>query len=385
MRVTHVITRLVVGGAQENTVSSVLGLASISGVHCDLISGPTTGPEGSLESAFANKPSLLRICQPLVRQISPWLDFQAYRALKAVFRRDRPDIVHTHSGKAGIVGRLAARHAGVPFVVHTIHGPSFGPFQGRLPNTVFTAAERLAGRSTDHFVVVANAMRDQYLAAGIGRREDYTCIRSGFDLQPFLTATNEPALRAKLGLKPDDFVVGKIARLFELKGHEDLFAIAPDLIRRIPKARFLFVGDGVWRGRFEQTARDLGLRDHFVFTGLVPPTEVARYVGVMDALAHLSRREGLPRAIPQALATGKPVVAFDCDGAREVCIDGTTGILLAPGDLGGLTGSLVRLAEDPALRHRLGETGRELVRKEFTIGAMVHGLHGLYQKLLLPR
>ena len=385
MRVTHVITRLVVGGAQENTVSSVLGLAALSGVHCDLISGPTHGPEGSLESAFAHSPSLLRICQPLVRQISPWLDFQAYRVLKAIFRRDRPDVVHTHSGKAGIVGRLAARHAGVPVVIHTIHGPSFGPFQGRLANTVFTAAERLAGRSTDHFVVVANAMRDQYVAAGIGRSEDYSCIRSGFDLQPFLTATNDLSLRTKLGLKPDDFVVGKIARLFELKGHEDLFAIAPDLIRRIPNTKFIFVGDGIWRERFEQKARDLGLREHFVFTGLVPPAEVARYVGVMDALAHLSRREGLPRAIPQALAAGKPVVAFDCDGAREVCIDRTTGVLLAPGDLRGLTESLVRLAENPDLRHRLGDAGREIVRKEFTIEAMVHGLHCLYKKLVLPR
>ncbi len=385
MRVTHVITRLVVGGAQENTVSSVLGLAKIPGVRCDLVSGPTHGPEGSLENAFASKPDQLRICPPLVRPISPSRDFAAYRELKALFRHEKPDIVHTHSGKAGIVGRLAARHAGVPVVIHTIHGPSFGPFQGRLANTVFTAAERWAGRATGHFVVVADAMRDQYLAAGIGRRDDYTCIRSGFNLQPFLEATNDPALRAKLGLKPEDFVIGKIARLFELKGHDDLFAIAPELIHRVPNAKFLFVGDGIWRGRFEQMAKDLGLSDHFVFTGLVPPSDVAKHVGVMDVLAHLSRREGLPRAIPQALAAGRPVVAFDCDGAREVCLHGKTGILLAPGDLRGLTESLAGLAEDPGLRRRLGEAGRALVREQFTVEAMVVGLHRLYEKLLPKR
>lgn len=384
MRVTHVITRLVVGGAQENTVSSVLGLAAIPGIACDLIYGPTTGPEGSLENAFTKEPSPLRICRPLVRQVSPLLDFKAYRELKGIFRRERPDIVHTHSGKAGIVGRLAARHAGVPVVIHTIHGPSFGPFQGRLANFVFTRAERIASRATDHFVVVADAMRDQYLAAGIGRRENYTCVRSGFDLQPFLDSTNDPALRAKLGLKPDDFVIGKIARLFELKGHDDLFAIAPDLIRRVPQAKFLFVGDGIWRGRFEQMARDLGLAEHFIFTGLVRPTDVAQYVGIMDALAHLSRREGLPRAIPQALAAGKPVVAFDCDGAREVCLDARTGFLLKPGDLTGLTDRLVRLANDSALRKQLGESGRDLVRSQFSVEAMVQGLHSLYLRLARP-
>ncbi len=385
MRVTHVITRLVVGGAQENTVSSVLGLATIPGVQCDLVSGPTTGPEGSLESVFAAKPDLLRICHPLVRPVSPWRDFQAYRELKSIFRREKPDIVHTHSGKAGIVGRLAARHAGVPVVIHTIHGPSFGNFQGRLANLVFTAAERRAGRATDHFVVVAEAMRDQYLAAGIGRASEYTCIRSGFDLQPFLTANNDPTLRAKLGLRPEDFVIGKIARLFDLKGHDDLFAIAPELVRRVPHAKLLFVGDGAWRGRFERMAKELGLADHFVFAGLVPPSEVSRYVGVMDALVHLSRREGLPRAIPQALAAGKPVVAFDCDGAREVCLDAKTGFLLAPGDLAGLTDRLARLAADPSLRRTLGEAGRELVRAQFSTEAMVLGLHRLYEKLLAKR
>ena len=385
MRVAHVITRLIVGGAQENTVATVLGLRRRPKVEVSLISGPTSGPEGSLEPLVTGIPDLLTRVPELVRPVRPWLDLRALFALTRIFRAQRPDIVHTHSGKAGVLGRLAARRAQVPIILHTLHGPSFGPFQSAPANFVFTAAERIAARCTDHFVTVADAMRDQYLAAGIGRPEQYTRIFSGFDLAPFLAAQNDSVLRAQLGIAPGDFVVGKIARLFELKGHDDLFAAAPELVRRCPQMKFLLVGDGAWRGRFEQMAGDLRLQKHFIFIGLVPPSEVPRYVGVMDALVHLSRREGLPRALPQAMAAAKPVVAFDCDGAREVCLDGETGFLLKPGDLSGLSQSLERLASDAALRQRLGQRGQEFVKERFPTERMVEELFALYENLLRER
>ena len=385
MRVAHVITRLIVGGAQENTVATVLGLRRRPKVEVSLISGPTSGPEGSLEPLVTGIPELLTRVPELVRPVRPWLDLRALFALTRIFRAQRPDIVHTHSGKAGVLGRLAARRAQVPIILHTLHGPSFGPFQSAPANFVFTAAERIAARCTDHFVTVADAMRDQYLAAGIGRPEQYTRIFSGFDLAPFLAAQNDSVLRAQLGIAPGDFVVGKIARLFELKGHDDLFAAATELVRRCPQMKFLLVGDGAWRGRFEQMAGDLRLQKHFIFTGLVPPSEVPRYVGVMDALVHLSRREGLPRALPQAMAAAKPVVAFDCDGAREVCLDGETGFLLKPGDLSGLSQSLERLASDAALRQRLGQRGQEFVKERFPTERMVEELFALYENLLRER
>lgn len=381
MRVCHVITRLIVGGAQENTIASVLGLRERGGFEPSLIAGPTTGPEGSLEHRVAGIPGLLTREPALVRPVHPWKDPLAWRRLTTHFRRGRPDVVHTHSGKAGIVGRFAARTARVPVVVHGIHGPSFGPWQGRPANALFTAAERWAGRCTTHFVTVADAMTEQYLAAGIARRERYTRIFSGFDLDPYLRATNDPALRSALGLRPEDFVIGKIARLFRLKGHDDLFAAAPAIVRTCPRARFLLVGDGRWRCRFEARALELGLEHHFVFAGLRPPEEIPALVGVMDALVHLSRREGLARALPQALAAGKPVVSWDCDGAREVCRDEETGFLLRPGDVEGLRGALSRLAGDGALRERLGRCGQALVRESFTVERMVDELAGLYRRL----
>ena len=381
MRVTHVITRLIVGGAQENTIASVLGLKSKPGLEANLVAGPTVGPEGSLESAFAHHPDLLTIVPQLVRPLHPWKDLLAWRKLTQLFCARRPEIVHTHSGKAGILGRLSAARARVPIIIHTIHGPSFGRFQGPFANALFRSAERYAARVTTHFVAVAEAMKQRYLAAGIGRPDQYTKIFSGFALEPFLRATNDVHLRARLGFAPDEVVVGKIARLTRLKGHDDLLAIAPRLVRRCPSIRLLLVGDGTWRARFENQVHALGLDKHVVFTGLVTPDAVPSLLGIMDILVHLSLREGLPRALPQALAAARPVVAFDVDGAREVCMDNETGFLLRPGDLPGLSDRLLRLAQDAPLRRRLGRRGQQFVQARFDVQHMVDDLYQLYLRL----
>ena len=396
MRVTHIITRLIVGGAQENTVASVLGLRQKPDVQVDLISGPSTGPEGSLlvegrgskvegkhsDSRLSTFDARLIIVPELVRPVHPVKDLLALRRLEKILWQTRPQIVHTHSGKAGLLGRLAAARAGVPVIVHTIHGPSFGNFQSAPANFIFRAAERHAAKVTTHFVSVADAMTRQYLAANIGQAGQYTKIFSGFNLAPLLAATNDLKLRAKFGIEPTDLVIGKIARLFKLKGHDDLITVAPELVRRFPKIKFLLVGDGAWRSRFETKIRALGLEKHFIFTGLVAPDEIPNLTGIMDLLVHLSSREGLPRALPIALAAGKPVVAYDCDGANEVCLNNETGLLVQPGDLAGLSEGLLQLANDLQLRQHLGGRGREFVKTRFSVEQMVDDLHELYVRLL---
>lgn len=381
MRVTHVITRLIVGGAQENTVASVLGLRQKPGLEINLIAGPGLGPEGSLESRFSSVPACLTIIPELVRPVDPWRDWMAFRELTRTFRKHHPAIVHTHSGKAGILGRLAAYKAQVPVIIHTIHGPSFGQFQGPIANGLFKSAERFAGKFTTAFVVVAEAMKDQYLATGIGRPEQYVKIFSGFDLQPYLTAVNDIHLREIYGIAPSDIVVGKIARLFKLKGHDDLLAAAPELVRLIPSVKFLLVGDGAWRKRFENKVKILGLEKNFVFAGLVRPEAVAALTGIMDIVIHLSRREGLPRALPQAMAAGKPIIAYDCGGAREVCRNEETGFLLQPGGVTGLVARISQLAKNPELRKQIGLRGREFVLDRFTVERMVNDLYQLYLHL----
>ncbi len=382
MRVTHVITRLVVGGAQENTAATVLGLRERNNVSVDLISGPTIGREGSLEPVLNAIPGLLTIVPSLIRPVSPINDFRALFHLEKLIRARRPDLVHTHSGKAGILGRLAARRAGVPVILHHIHGPSFGSFQGPLANFVFTTAERYAAKVTTHFVCSANAMTRIYLAKGIGHPAMYTRVFSGFKIAPFLAAKNDAALRSKLGFDANSFVIGKIARLAPLKGHDELFDVFQALLPKCPAARLLIIGDGPLRDHLESRARSPGLAGKIVFTGLLPPAEVSHYTGILDCLVHLSRREAVSRALPQALAAGKPVVAYDFDGADEVCMDNQTGFLVRTGDTQTVISRLLDLFNDAALRERLGRCGRKFVQVEFPVERMVESIYQLYARLL---
>jgi glycosyltransferase involved in cell wall biosynthesis len=389
MRVTHIITRLVLGGAQENTLATIAGLQRL-GVEVKLITGPTIGPEGSLEteaekifnSRLSTSNSRLVLVPELVRPVHPPKDFIALRNLEKILREQKPDIVHTHSGKAGILGRLAAQEAGVPVIVHHIHGPSFGSFQGALANFVFTAAEKRAAKVTRHFFCSADAMTRRYLAAGIGRPEMFTRIFSGFNLQPFLGAANDLSLRKRLGIGENDFVIAKVGRIFKLKGHADLVSAFAKILPQVPGARLLFVGDGTLRGEIASQIRALGLGDKVVFAGLVPPGEVARYIGVADCVAHLSYREALSRVLPQALAAGKPVVAYDFDGADEVCLENKTGFTVRMGDTDAAARRLLQLASDPALRRHFGETGRAFVKENFSVEKMVDDQYAVYVKLL---
>ncbi len=385
MRVTHIITRLIVGGAQENTLATIQGRRQKPGVQVKLISGPTIGPEGSLEPEVAKIPGLLTLVPELVRPVHPLKDFRAFRKLETILREQKPDLVHTHSGKAGILGRLAAKRAGVPLIIHHIHGPSFGNFQGAPANFLFTAAEQRAANVTDHFFCSAGAMTRLYLAAGIGRPEKFTRIFSGFNLEPFLNAANDLALRRQLGLEENHFVIGKIGRLFKLKGHADLIAAFAKFLPQAPHARLLFVGDGLLRGEIENQIRALGLAGKVIFAGLVPPGEVARYVGIMDCLAHLSYREALSRALPQALAAGKPVIAYDFDGADEVCLENETGFLVRTGDTDTVAKRLLQLARDPALREKFGRAGTAFVRQNFSVAKMVDDQYNVYLKLATER
>ena len=273
----------------------------------------------------------------LVRPIRPALDLKAYWRLRAAFRRLKPQVVHTHSSKAGIVGRAAAWSERVPAVVHTIHGMPFGPFETPLKNRLYIALERFAARRAHALVSVCDAMTSQALAAGVGRPDQFLTVYSGMDADAFLTPRRPRDLvRRELGLSENDIAFATVARLFELKGHDDLIAIAPEVLAANPGVKFVWIGDGILRNRLVADLERLGISQSFILTGLVPPDRIPELLGAVDAVIHPSLREGLARVLPQALLVGRPVISYDVDGAREVVIP-ETGILLPPRDLDGLS------------------------------------------------
>jgi len=203
------------------------------------------------------------------------------------------------------------------------------------------------------------------------------------DTQPFLLANQKrEQVRRRLGVAPDEILVGKIARLFHLKGHPYLLQAARSVVEKNPQIRFLLVGDGLLRDSLTNSIHAMGLSKHFIFTGLVPPDEIPELIGAMDLLVHVSLREGLARALPQALIAGKPVISYDVDGAKEVVIDQKTGFLLPPLSIAPLSEAILKLAGDPELREKLGEQGRRLCQERFRHQSMTELIRDLYCQIL---
>jgi glycosyltransferase involved in cell wall biosynthesis len=382
MRVAHLITRMIIGGAQENTLYNCEDLIRLFGDDVLLVTGPALGPEGDLLQQGRGGSVPIRLVPTLRRAIDPRRDPASYLALKRVLRAFQPDVVHTHSAKAGFLGRLAAWSLGVPAVIHTVHGAPFHRYQIAASRAIFRWCERYAAGRCHKMISVADAITDLMVESGVAPREQFTTIYSGMDVEPFLHADeHRTAMRSQLGFQPEHVVIGKIARLFHLKGHADLIRAAGAVVKANANVRFLLVGDGILRDELQKQIDAAGVAAHFRFAGLVPPAEIPKFVGAMDLLVHVSLREGLPRALPQALIAGKPVVAYDVDGAREVAIDGQTGFLVPP-RWEALIEPLTRLARDAELRSRLGTAGRERFTDQFRHEFMTQRIRELYQRVL---
>ncbi len=385
MRIAHIITRLIIGGAQENTLFNVDDQHHLFHDEVCLITGPGLGPEGSLEPKARERGLDLRILPELRRSLNPLQDWSSLKAIRRAFAEYEPQLVHTHSSKAGILGRLAAHQLGIP-AVHTIHGASFHYGQNVVAHTAYKWAERRAARWCQHYITVCDAMIDQYVDAGIASRDKFTTIYSGMDVDHFLTPRRDPvSLRAELGLAPTDIVLGKVARLFHLKGHEYFIEAAPQVVKAVPNVRFLLVGDGILKAEFQARIAELGLTKNFVFAGLVAPEAVGEYLHVMDVVVHTSVWEGLARVLPQGSIAGKPVISFAIDGAPEVCIPDETGLLVEPRNIPQLSEAMIRLAQDVTLRQRLGATGKARFTEQFRHQNMTRQIREVYANVLADR
>jgi len=381
--VLHPITRLIVGGAQENTMYTA-ALLDPQRFHVEVLSGPETGSEGSLIEEVRARGIPLTILPDLVREAHPWHDLRAIWQIYRFLRANRFTIVHTHSSKAGILGRLAARFAGVPIIVHTVHGWSFHDHMSPLARMTYVALERLAASFTDSLIVVTSRNIEKGLRAGIGRPEQFRLIRSAIPLEEFDPArVDRRAVREALGLPVDAPILGNVGRFSPQKNPLDWVRVAGRVARAMPESRFLLVGDGPLRSQVEAGLIEEGIAERTVLTGL--RRDVPQMLAVMDVFLLTSLWEGLPRVIPQALAMGVPVVANRVDGTAEAIIHGETGYLCAPGDLQGLAARCLELLQDPPRRHAMGQRRRQWAIREFDLRQMVAQIACLYEELLAGR
>lgn len=385
MRVAHIITRMIIGGAQENTLFNCLDLIRDYGDDVLLITGPTEGPEGQLLERNGAGELAIEQIDALRRSIHPPRDWRALAELKKTLRRFAPDVVHTHSAKGGILGRQAAWALRIPAILHTVHGAPFHDYQPAAVRAFYRICERHAAARCHHLISVADAMTDLMVAAKVAPREKFTTIYSGMDVEPLLAAEkHRPAMRQRFGFDEQEVVFIKIARLFHLKGHADLITAAERLRNHPQRIRFLLVGDGILRNSLQREIERRHLSEMFHFAGLVDPAEIPAHLAAADALVHTSYREGLARALPQALISERPAISYDIDGAREVVLDGETGFLVEPGDVTTLAARIAELAADPQLRRQQGRAGRARFTDRFRHQTMTRQIRELYLRLLAP-
>jgi glycosyltransferase involved in cell wall biosynthesis len=376
---------MILGGAQENTLYTVRGLHDDPAYSVKLVTGPAEGPEGELLEDARTHGIEPIILHSLKRNIDPMKDLQAFFELYRYFCSHDFDMVHTHSSKAGILGRWAAYFAGVPHVLHTIHGLPFHRYQSRWRYGLFRLLEVATGAITEEILTVCDKMAEKASAAGVNPGAGFTTVYSGMDLDPFLDVPDlgsKEALRRKqaAGFDSDTFVFGKIARLFHLKGHKYALRAFSQVREQFPKARLMLVGNGILRDQLEDQCKNLGIRDDVRFMGLVPYQEIPDMLAAMDCLIHTSLREGLARVIPQAQAAGRPAISYDIDGAPEAIDDGETGFLVEPEAVDPFAEKMIEILRNSELRERMIDRARDWVQPKFDWRYMVSEIKSVYER-----
>jgi glycosyltransferase involved in cell wall biosynthesis len=378
--VLQTITRLIVGGAQE-TVMYIAALMDKDRFQVDVLSGPQTGSEGSLIEELRTRGIPLTILPDMVRQISLLHDPLALLKMTRLIQANRYTVVHTNSSKAGIIGRVAARIAGTPIIVHTVHGWSFHDHMDPWLKKIYTTLERFAASFTDALVVVTDRDIDKGLQEGIGRPEQYHLIRSAIPLDEFdPQRVSRETVRKELGIPLDAPVLGNVGRFSVQKNPLDWVKVAALVAKEMPECHFLLVGDGPLRLQVETLIAENNLNGQTIHTGL--RRDVPEMLSAIDVFLLTSLWEGLPRVIPQAMAMQVPVVANHVDGSAEAIIHGETGCLCAPGDLDDLAANCLLLLQDENLRTEMGKKGRFYAIQEFDVHRMVSQLTTLYEDLL---
>ncbi len=355
IRVLHVITRLTLGGAADNTLRQMQALTR-GGYEPTLAVGIGASDTRFIERARDEGCRLVDV-PSLDREPRPGRDFRALAMLVRLMRRERSAIVHTHTSKAGFIGRLAARLGGVPAVIHQPHGHIFYAYYGSTRTALYVALERLAARWSDRLVTLTDRGIEEHLALGIGRRSQFVTVPSGVPTDELrVRAPERAAARRALGLSADAFVVAAVGRLVPVKGFDVLVQALPALLRGVPDSQVLIAGEGPEQQRLMALAERLAVPGRLRLLG--SHTDVVELLAAADVLAAPSRNEGMGRALVESMALGVPVVASAVGGIPSV-VDDDVGRLIAAEDASALAGALVELGSDRRLRAKLAAAARD--------------------------
>jgi rhamnosyl/mannosyltransferase len=384
VKVLRVIARLNVGGPAIHVINLTAGLDARR-FASTLVSGTENPGEGSMLDLALQRGVRPVVIPEIVGQATFNLrDLAALAKLHRLIRRVRPDVVHTHAAKPGVLGRVAARLAGVPVVVHTFHGHILRGYYGPATTWLLRRMERLLARLTDRIVAVSEEVKQDLVRCGVAPPEKIDVIPLGLDLGPFLAGdTHRGAFRRELGLDGAAPLVGIVGRVFPIKNHRLFLRAAARVAAGEPEARFVVVGDGILRGEMEALARDLGIGDRAVFTGW--RRDLPRIYADLDLLVVSSDNEGTPVSAIEAMAAGCPVVATRVGGLPDLVQDGETGRLVPPGDPEALAAAILGLLRDRERARRMGEAGRERARERYRVERLCKDIESLYDRLLPER
>jgi len=380
LKVLHIITRFIPGGADENTLFTIKGLQKHN-CKVDLLVG------GESDFSYLNniKNINLIITKELKRNIEPFNDLLAFFKIFRIIKTNHYDIVHTHTAKAGILGRLAAKLAKTPIVIHTLHGVTFHDFLHPLTKNFYVLLEKLAGCFTDVFITVGEDLKRKYIAKNIAKSNKFITIRSGIELGKFVHYSQLPEEyrlkeREKLGISQSDVVIGTASRLEPRKGHLYLLKAAGEIVKKFPNTRFLILGDGYYKEKLEQEVKNLNLTNNVMFLGF--RWDIYKIFPLFDIFVLTSLWEGLPRVLVQAAAAGKPIVTFNVEGAWEIVKEGINGFIVPPKDVKALTERLSFLIGNLSQAKYMGIRGKEFVTDSWDKDVMVEKILALYEDLI---
>ncbi len=383
IRVAHIITRLVTGGADENTVYTVNGLAAY-GYKVTLLTGEESEPDFARILGLSTGVEL-KIIPGLIREISPVSDFRALLSIYRLFKRGNYQIIHTHTAKAGFLGRIAAKLAGIPVIIHSIHGTTFPEDLNYFRRLLFKSLERFAGRYTDFFIPVGHDLKNIYLRAGIGRKEKYRVIYSGMDLEKFYRAGDysreqKNKIRNKYGIKENEVVIAKVAKLHARKGYHYYLELVERITAAHDNVKFMIVGSGEEESKLKDLVEDKGLAGKVIFTGF--QENVEDIFAITDIKVLTSLWEGLPRVLVQAAAARVPVVTFAVEGVSEIVEEGKNGFIVPLKNVALLVERVSALITSAELRQKMGDYGRKKVNSSWSSEEMVAEIKNIYEKLL---